>query len=370
MKPIHNPRRLALPGHRERRHMGAMAGFIAVLHLLGWGTLVAIVVPQHLRLGATAFGLGIGATAYVLGLRHAVDADHIAAIDNTTRRLMSRGERPVSVGFWFALGHSTVVFTLALLIGLGARALPSELLNEHSRLHGALVVLGTTASAGFLYVIAMFNITAFAGIWRLFRRMRNADYDELAFHSHLDNRGPISRLAQRVGGPVEKPWHMYLVGILFGLGFDTATEIALLLLAGTGSASGLPWYAVLCLPVLFAAGMSLLDSLDGTVMNFAYGWSLSQPVRKLYYNLTITGLSIAVAITIATVELIGLLHDKFGLHHGLWGWLSGVNLNTIGFLIVGLFGVTWAVSVLVWKYARIEEKWGRPMTSEPAASET
>ncbi len=177
MNPIRKSGRLAPAARAERRQMGAMAAFIGVLHLLGWGTLIAIVVPAHLRVGTTAFGLGIGTTAYVLGLRHAFDADHIAAIDNTTRRLMSRGQRPTSVGFWFALGHSTIVFALALLIASGARALPSQLLNEHSGAHSALVLIATSVSALFLYVIALLNIIAFAGIWRLFQRLRSGEYD-------------------------------------------------------------------------------------------------------------------------------------------------------------------------------------------------
>ena len=193
--------------------------------------------------------------------------------------------------------------------------------------------------------------------------MRGGDYDDEKLNAQLDNRGLISRVVRRAGMPVERPWHMYVVGLLFGLGFDTATEIALLVVAGTGSASGLPWYAILCLPVLFAAGMSLLDTLDGTFMNFAYDWSLAQPVRKLYYNLTITGLSIAVALIVGSVELLGLLHDRLGLHHGPWSWAANVNVNTIGFLIVGLFLITWLVSLLVWRYARIEQRWSRPPRS-------
>ena len=368
--PIHSSPRPAKLDRPERRRLGAMAGFIGVLHVLGWGTLIAIIVPAHLRVGGTAFGLGIGATAYVLGLRHAFDADHIAAIDNTTRRLMHRGERPTSVGFWFSLGHSTVVFALALVIALGARALPHQLVNRHSGVHSLLVLIGTTVSVLFLYLIASLNISAFAGSWRLFRRLRGGDYDDEKLNAQLDNRGLISRVVRRVGMPVERPWHMYVVGLLFGLGFDTATEIALLVVAGTGSASGLPWYAILCLPVLFAAGMSLLDTLDGTFMNFAYDWSLAQPVRKLYYNLTITGLSIAVALIVGSVELLGLLHDKLGLHDGPWSWAANVNVNTIGFLIVGLFLITWLVSVLVWRYARIEQQWSAHPEATPAPSET
>ena len=336
-----------------------MSLFIGALHLVGWVTWIAIVIPQHVAVGAKAFGLGIGVTAYVFGLRHAFDADHIAAIDNTTRRLMRRGQRPHSVGFWFSLGHASVVFALALVIAVGVRSLPGQALSEHSSLRHDLSMIGTTVSGGFLYIVALLNAVVFVGIWRLFRRMRNGDYDEARLEAHLNNRGLVSRIVRRLDRSVEKPWHMYVVGLLFGLGFDTATEVALLVAAGTGAAVGMPWYGILCLPVLFAAGMSLLDTIDGSFMNVAYGWALAQPVRKVYYNLTITGLSVAVAFTVGTVELASLAHDSLGLNQAPLSWAAGVNLNTIGFLIVGLFCVTWIASVLLWKYARIEERWQR-----------
>jgi high-affinity nickel-transport protein len=336
-----------------------MSLFIGALHLVGWVTWIAIVIPQHVAVGAKAFGLGIGVTAYVFGLRHAFDADHIAAIDNTTRRLMRRGQRPHSVGFWFSLGHASVVFALALAIAVGARSLPGQALSEHSSLRHDLSMIGTTVSGGFLYIVALLNAVVFVGIWRLFRRMRNGDYDEARLEAHLNNRGLVSRIVRRLDRSVEKPWHMYVVGLLFGLGFDTATEIALLVAAGTGAAVGMPWYGILCLPVLFAAGMSLLDTLDGSFMTVAYGWALAQPVRKVYYNLTITGLSIAVSFTVGTVELASLAHASLGLNQGPLSWAAAANLNTIGFLIVGLFCVTWSASVLIWKYGRIEERWHR-----------
>ncbi|MFZ1996322.1 MAG: HoxN/HupN/NixA family nickel/cobalt transporter, partial [Solirubrobacteraceae bacterium] len=349
----------------ERRQISAMSALILGLHILGWGTLVAIVVPQHLRLGASTFGLGIGVSAYILGARHAFDADHIAAIDNTTRRLMGRGERPVSVGFWFALGHSTIVFGLALLIAVGARALPHQLLSGHSGARSAFVTAGTVISGCFLYAVAALNLGGLVRIWRRVRRLRSGSQSPRAgHHADLCSRGILSRVVSWIGRPIDRPWHMYLVGLLFGLGFDTATEVALLVLAGTGSASGLPWYATLCLPVLFAAGMSLFDTLDGTFMHFAYGWSIAQPVRALYYNLTITGLSIAVALLVGSVELLGLLADKLGLHHGPWSWAGKLDLGTVGFFIVGLFLFTWLLSLLIWRYARIEQRWA-PSSEAP-----
>ncbi|WP_412775427.1 HoxN/HupN/NixA family nickel/cobalt transporter [Streptomyces mirabilis] len=334
-----------------------MAAFIIALHVIGWFTLVAMVAPEHYSLGTKGFGIGIGVSAYTLGMRHAFDADHIAAIDNTTRKLMDEGRRPLSVGFWFSLGHSSVVFVLALLLSLGVKSLAAPVREGNSELHHVTELIGTTVSGTFLYLIAIINIVILAGIWKVFRQMRSGHFDEAALEQQLNNRGLINRLLGRVMKSITKPWQMYPLGLLFGLGFDTATEVALLVLAGSGAASGLPWYAILCLPVLFAAGMSLLDTIDGSFMNFAYGWAFSKPVRKVYYNLTITGLSVALALIIGTAELLGLLADKAGLHGAFWDWISGLDLNTVGFVIVGLFFATWAAALAVWKLGRIEEKW-------------
>jgi len=341
----------------EWTRLGGMAAFIVALHVIGWFTLVAIVAPEHYSLGTKSFGIGIGVTAYTLGMRHAFDADHIAAIDNTTRKLMHEGKRPLSVGFWFSLGHSSIVFGLAVLLSLGVRSLADPVENDDSQLHSVTGWVGTTVSGAFLYVIAFINLLILAGIWKVFRQMRGGHFDEAALEEHLNNRGFMNRLLGRVMKSITKPWQMYPLGLLFGLGFDTATEIALLVLAGSGAASGLPWYAILCLPVLFAAGMCLLDTIDGSFMNFAYEWAFSKPVRKVYYNLTITGLSVAVALIIGTVELLGLLSEKAGLHGAFWDWVGGLDLNIVGYVIVGLFFLTWAVAMTVWKVGNIEEKW-------------
>ncbi|MEV6119414.1 HoxN/HupN/NixA family nickel/cobalt transporter [Streptomyces sp. NPDC052077] len=341
----------------EWRRVAGMAAFIAALHVIGWFTLVAIVAPGHHSLGERTFGIGIGVTAYTLGLRHAFDADHIAAIDNTTRKLMQEGRRPLSVGFWFSLGHSSIVFALALLLSFGIKALTGPVENDGSQLHNITGWIGTTVSGVFLCVIAVINLIILAGIWKVFREMRSGRFDEAALEEQLNNRGFMNRILSRLMKSITKPWQMYPLGLLFGLGFDTATEIALLVLAGTGAASGLPWYAILCLPVLFAAGMCLLDTIDGSFMNFAYGWAFSKPVRKVYYNLTITGLSVAVALIIGTVELLGLVGEKLGLHGPFWDWVSGLDLNIVGYLIVGLFVATWIVAFAVWRFGRIEEKW-------------
>ncbi|MFE0257551.1 HoxN/HupN/NixA family nickel/cobalt transporter [Streptomyces sp. NPDC059010] len=351
---------------QEWSRVGGMAAFVLALHVIGWFTLVFVVAPEHYGIGQQTFGIGIGVTAYALGMRHAFDADHIAAIDNTTRKLMGEGRRPLSVGFWFSLGHSRVVFALALLLSLGVQTLAGPVRDDDSRLHDITGLIGTTVSGAFLYLIAAINLVALAGIWKVFRRMRTGGYDEAALEEHLDNRGFMNRLLGRATRSITKPWHMYPLGLLFGLGFDTATEVALLVLAGSGAASGLPWYAILCLPVLFAAGMSLLDTIDGTFMNFAYGWAFSEPVRKVYYNLTVTGLSVAVALLIGTVELLALLADRLALHGPFWDWITGLDLNTAGFVVVGVFIVTWAVALLVWRLGRIEDKWADGRGAEPS----
>ncbi|MFI1522998.1 Nickel transporter NicT [Kitasatospora cineracea] len=353
---------------QEWRRLGTMAAFIAALHVIGWVTLVAVVAPEHHALGTKTFGIGIGVTAYTLGMRHAFDADHIAAIDNTTRKLMEQRKRPLSVGFWFSLGHSSIVFALAVLLSLGVKALAGPLRNDGSALHQVTALIGTAVSGAFLYLIAIVNLVILVGLWKVFRQMRAGHLDEAALEEQLDKRGLMNRLLGRVTNSVSKPWHMYPLGMLFGLGFDTATEIALLVLAGSGAASGLPWYAILCLPVLFAAGMCLLDTIDGSFMNFAYGWAFSEPARKIYYNLTVTGLSIAVALLIGTIELLGLLADKLALHGPFWDWISRLDLNTVGFAIVGLFVATWLIALAVWRLARIEEKWNVPgPATTPAA---
>ncbi|MCV7197077.1 HoxN/HupN/NixA family nickel/cobalt transporter [Mycobacterium angelicum] len=337
--------------------LGLMLAVIVALHLVGWITLVCVVDPARLSLGGKAFGIGVGVTAYTLGLRHAFDADHIAAIDNTTRKLMSDGQRPLAVGFFFSLGHSTVVFALAVLLATGLKALAGPVEDDSSALHRYTGLIGTSVSGLFLYLIAILNVIVLAGILRVFARLRRGDFDEAELEQQLENRGLINRFLGRFTKSITKSWHMYPVGLLFGLGFDTATEIALLVLAGTSAAAGLPWYAILCLPVLFTAGMCLLDTIDGSFMNFAYGWAFSNPVRKIYYNITITGLSVAVALLIGTVELLGLFADQLGWRGPFWDWLGGLNLNAVGFVVVGMFVAAWAIAVLVWRYGRIEERW-------------
>ena len=347
--------------------VGGMAAVVIGLHLFGWITLLVLVVPQHYSLGTQVFGVGLGVTAYTLGLRHALDADHIAAIDNTTRKLMADGQRPLSVGFFFSLGHSTVVFVLALLLSLGVKALAGPVEDDGSTLHGVTGLVGTGVSGMFLFVIAGLNVAVLAGIVRVFRAMRRGVFDEAELEAQLDARGLMSRFLGRFTRAVRAPWQMYPLGILFGLGFDTATEVALLFLAAGAAGSGLPWYAILCLPVLFAAGMSLLDTIDGSFMNFAYGWAFSKPVRKVFYNLTVTGLSVAVALVIGTIELLSIAAHELSLRGGFWDWVSGIDLNSVGYIVVALFVATWAVALAVWRFGRLEERWALPGSSPERA---
>ena len=344
-------------GVREKGGLLGMAGLILLLHVAGWLTLLLLVVPHHYDLGPQAFGVGVGVTAYTLGLRHAFDADHIAAIDNTTRKLMGEGRRPLSVGFFFSLGHCAVVFALALVFSLGARRLAGSVQDDGSTLHSVTHLLGTAVSGAFLYLIAAMNVVALLGIVRVLRRMRRGAFDERELERRLQERGFMNRLLGRRTRAIGAPWQMYPLGILFGLGFDTATEVALLFLAAGAAGAGLPWYAILCLPVLLAAGMTLLDTIDGTFMNFAYGWAFSRPLRKVYYNLVVTGLSVAVAFLIGTVELLSVLSERLHLRGAFWERVSGIDLNALGYAVVALFVLTWVVALAVWRLARLEDRW-------------
>jgi nickel/cobalt transporter (NiCoT) family protein len=341
----------------EWRRVGGMFAFIGLLHILGWGLLV-LASRHHFGLGGgKVLGIGTGVLAYTLGMRHAFDADHIAAIDNTTRKMMAENRRPMSVGFFFSLGHSTIVFVLTVLLGLGVKALGSQVKNDNSSLHHYGGLIGTVVSGGFLYLIAILNLVVLWGIIKLFVQMRRGLFDDSTLEKHLDSRGFFMRFFGRLARSIDTPWKMYPLGVLFGLGFDTATEVAFLVLAGTSVAAGLPIWALLSLPILFAAGMSLLDTFDGSFMNFAYGWAFSKPIRKVYYNLTITGLSVAVAIYIGTLELMQVLAGQLNLSGGLWDYASNFNINTAGFVVVGMFVAIWAVSLGIWHFGRVESRW-------------
>jgi len=351
--------------------VAGMGGFIALLHILGWGSLLILVAPHNYQLGdAGVFGIGLGLTAYTLGMRHAFDADHIAAIDNTTRKLMADGNRrPLSVGFWFSLGHSSVVFFMCLLLGFGLRAVFGQVQDDSSTLHAITGVIGTSVSGVFLLLIGLINLIVLAGILRVFRRMRTGEFDEAELERRLDERGFANRLLRPLTKAVRRPWHMYPLGFLFGLGFDTATEISLLVLAGGAAALTLPWYAVLTLPILFAAGMSLLDTIDGGFMSFAYTWANAKPVRRVFYNITVTALSVAVAMLIGGVQLLGLLAEKLGVSSGPLGWFASINLDYVGYGIVALFAITWVAAIALWRFGRIEQRWSGPADGHPAQHE-
>jgi len=353
-----------------------MGGFVVLLHVVGFFVLFALVAPHNYHLGGDhpVFTIGVGVLAYTFGLRHAFDADHIAAVDNTTRKLIAdnvereaagqpRQPRPLSVGFWFSLGHSTIVFALAFLLSVGVKALVGPVEDDSSKLHTITGLIGPSVSGVFLWVLGILNLAALVGILRVFREMRQGRYDEEALEKQLESRGFMNRFLGGLTKSVRKPWHIYPIGVLFGLGFDTATEVGLLVLAGGAAAFNLPFYSILVLPILFAAGMCLMDTIDGVFMNAAYGWAFAKPVRKVFYNLTITSISVAVALIIGTIELIGVLADRLSIESGPLAAIANVNLDYAGYAIVILFVVSWVVAISVWKFGRIEERWSADLSS-------
>jgi high-affinity nickel-transport protein len=341
--------------HTDRWRTGGQFTVIAALHVLAFGILATVVIPHHYRVGTQVLGLGLGITAYTLGARHAFDADHIAAIDNTTRKLIADGKRPQSVGLWFALGHSTVVIALAVGIAAGVRE-ATALTAGSDGVRQHFTVISTLASGGFLYLIAALNLAALFGIRRVFKNMRAGRFDDHELTRHLDNRGLLNRILGRLTRTVHRPGQLYPIGLLFGLGFDTATEVALLALSGTGAATGLPWYAIVSLPLLFTAGMTLFDTADSTFMSVAYRWAFANPARKVYYNLTITALSITVALGIGTIELVGILHDQLHTTDAVTGWIAGIDINNAGYIIVVLFVTVWACATGYWRLAGVENR--------------
>ena len=345
----------------ERTRLLAMYGSIAGLHVLGFVILFAFVVPSHYK----GLGIGVAILAYTLGLRHAFDADHISAIDNTTRKVLGErqgtGEpRPFGFGFFFSLGHSSVVVAIGAAIIVAEKTVFAAVSDSASGLERFGGLFGTVVSASFLLLIGLLNLVILAGIVRVFASMRRGEYDEAELERQLAARGLFYRFFGRWMKAISKEWQLYPVGVLFGLGFDTATEVALLATTALLASGHVPWYAIACLPVLFTAGMTLMDTTDGLFMNLAYGWAFFNPVRKVYYNLAITGLSVAICLFIGGIETISLLPYEFkGLSRarGFWGLLSRFNLNTAGFVIVAMFILTWLAALLIWRFGRIEEKW-------------
>lgn len=343
---------------RDKMNLTGIVGFVLLLNVVGWGVLIFAVAPQDYTLGGTkVYGVGLGVTAFLLGVRHAFDADHIAVIDNTTRKLVGEGKAGLGVGFWFSLGHSSVVFGASLLIVLGVETVGGAVQDETSSAAVTLGIIGSVVAGVFLILIGLTNLVSVIGILKVFRGMRNGELDESALEHHLHSRGFLSRLLGGATKRITKPWHVYPVGFLMGLGFDTASQVALLVLAAGTAAFVLPWYAILVLPVLFAAGMSLFDTADGVFMSRAYGWAFLRPVRKVYYNLTITLLSVIIALVVGVIVLITLLVDKLEITSGPLAAIGTLELNFVGYIVVGLFLLTWATAVAVWKIGRIEEKY-------------
>ena len=351
---------------QDHRSLAGMATTIVGLHVVGFAVLLGQVAPRHYALGGDTpvFTAGVGLLAYTFGLRHAFDADHIAAIDNATRKLLaersgSDGPRrqPLSAGFWFSLGHSTVVLGLAVMLCLGVKALAGQLADDSSALHSLAALIGSSVSGVFLWVIGLLNLAALVGIVKAFRRIRRGEFDEAELEEALDKRGVMNRILGGLTTSVAAPWQLYPIGLLFGLGFDTASEVSLLVLAGGAAAFELPVQAVLVLPVLFAAGMCLMDTIDGVLMTRAYGWAFLKPVRKVFYNLTITAISVLVALGIGTIELVSVFARQAHIDHGVIAAIAGVPLDHAGYGIVALFVLAWGVAVAVWRVGRVEERW-------------
>jgi nickel/cobalt transporter (NiCoT) family protein len=323
--------------HLTRRELARVAGFggaVALLHALGWALFLCY-SPGNPALA------GLGVLAYTFGLRHAFDADHIAAIDNTTRRLVHERQRPLGVGFFFSLGHSTVVFALATGLALATQGVGERL--PALRHYGGVV--GTSVSGTFLWAIGILNLFVLVDIVRLFLEQRRGSHDEGRLERRLLERGLVNRfVGGRVARRITRSWHMYPLGVLFGLGFDTASEVALLALAAGVATDHVPFLAVVSLPLLFAAGMSLMDTIDGAFMAHAYGWAFSSPVRRIFYNIGVTSLSVAVALVVGTVELLQV---------------SGrvqLDLGLLGYGVAGAFVLTWTLAFGVWKLAEIRPR--------------
>jgi nickel/cobalt transporter (NiCoT) family protein len=355
----------------ERRRVIGMYGSILVLHALGFAVFVAYVLPAHYKL----FGVGLSVTAYTLGLRHAFDADHISAIDNTTRKAMSqrqgtRRARPFGFGYFFSLGHSSIVVAIGVGIIVAEKTVLPAVTHSSSSLESFGGSFGTIVSAAFLFLIALLNLVILGGIARVFRAMRRGEYDEAELERQLEKRGFFYRFFGRWMNAIDREWQMYPVGVVFGMGFDTATEVALLTTTALLASEHIPWQAILALPILFTAGMSLMDTSDGLFMNVAYGWAFFNPIRKVYYNLAITGLSVAICIFIGGIETLSLVPlEVHGVSQtsGFWGFMHNFNINTAGFVIVGMFVVTWVVAILIWRYGHIEEKWSARLQTTDAS---
>ncbi len=318
-------------------------GIIAVTCL---GFLVSVAVGR-----ITLILAGLGIVAYVFGLRHGVDADHIAAIDNTTRKLLQDGERPLTVGLWFSLGHSTIVVALIVGLVIATRSIASDILM----LQNAGSIMGALVSGSFLWIIGLINAIIVLGVYRMFQNLRHGKVSETELENLLEQRGFLNRFFRPLFKIVKKPWQIYPIGVLFGLGFDTASEVALIAISvGVGVSSNIPLYYILILPLMFTCGMVLVDTTDGVTMRLAYGWAFLNPLRKIYYNLTVTVISVLVAWMIGAIELLQVLSNELNLRGSFWDYLNGLDFETIGFAIIGIFVLSWLVSWAYWKISRFD----------------
>jgi len=341
----------------EKFRLGGLFGSVAFLHVLGWG----LFLTYHNQFGPVY--AGAGALAYTLGLRHAFDADHISAIDDTTRFLLQKGKRPLGVGFFFSLGHSTVVLGLSVAIALAAQTVSKHV--DTFRQIGSVV--GASVSATFLWIIGIFNLIVLIGLIKLWRAAKQGRYETEELDELLAQRGLLNRLlGKRFRNFINSSWQMYPVGLLFGLGFDTASQVGLIGIsaaAATGKGGAqVPALGIIALPLIFAAGMSLMDTADGAFMSKAYGWAFTSPLRKIYYNITTTGLSVFVALLIGTIEFVQVIAHGLHVDNGFVQFLGDINFQTLGFFIVGAFVVTWIGSVVLFKVRRVEERYGGAVT--------
>jgi high-affinity nickel-transport protein len=362
----------ATMGAREWGRLAAMLAFVLAINVAGWGIFVLYVLPHHFDYkgegGSRGLGIGVGVaiTAWLLGFRHAFDADHISCIDNTTRKLMADGKKPLGTGFFFSFGHSTVIVAVGVGITVAARAVFGAVVDPSSVYETAGGAIGTVLSAGFLYLIALLNLIVLAGIFKVFRDMRSGAYDEQQLEAQLQARGLMYRFFGRFMKSINHTWQLYFVGLVFGIGFDTATEVVLLAATAYAAIQGLPYFAVLALPFMFSGGMMLFDTLDGAFMNFAYGWAFARPVRKVYYNLVITALSIGAAFIIGTIEILGVLTTEMHLQGAFWDTMANFNINVAGFCIAGLFVTVWAVALIYWRVGDVEARWSSNVANAPA----
>lgn len=321
---------------------------VILLHIVGFSFLWTAGGEHHVL-------LGMGILAYTLGLRHAFDADHIAAIDNTVRKLLQQNRNPVGVGFYFSIGHSSVVFLMALFLGISVKWAKSEL--PHFQEIGGTI--GTLVSGFFLVLIGVLNLIVLLSLIKLFNKLRREHVDNDELNDLLEARGFITRFVGPYFKFISHSWHVLPLGFLFGLGFDTASEIALLALSSGAAQQSISLLGILSLPILFAAGMSLLDTLDGVVMTSAYNWAFFNPVRKIYYNITITSISVIAALVIGMVELLQILAEKLDLQGGLWDWVQSIEFDYLGYILVALFLITWLISTLIWKFGNVEQRWSK-----------